>query len=197
MNDRSGLPAILAVGLLLAGCAGKPVPTLSPVGHVIPAGISFEGRWRLSEVGEPAAAQTQRTMSGALSGIDVPEQTSRRKKSSRRGKEEASVHVFLETGHDLRITQTTDGLFISFDRSVVEEYRFREHRQINVGPIEADRASGWEGGRYVINTLDRQGALLTETWALTDGDQQLVRTVAIVYRDKETLNLRQLFDRVE
>ena len=184
------------MGLVVASCAVKTVPTLTPVGVAIPAGISFQGRWRLDEEGQPTAADSQRTMSGALSGINAPGQA-QRKKTSRRGKEESSVHVFLETGRDLKITQTRDGLFVSFDRSVVEEYRFREHRQINVGPIEADRASGWENGRYVVYTLDRHGALLTETWALTDGNRQLERTISIVYGDEELLDLRQLFRRVE
>jgi hypothetical protein len=61
----------------------------------------------------------------------------------------------------------------------------------------ADRASGWEDGRYVVNTLDRQGALLTETWALVDENRQLVRTILIVYDEEQLLNLRQLFDRVQ
>jgi hypothetical protein len=105
--------------------------------------------------------------------------------------------VFLETGTKLKITQTNDGLFISFDRSVVEEYRFREHRSINVGPIQADRVSGWVDGRYVIQTLDAQAALLTETYALAKDGQQLVRTVTIVYKEQETLSLQQVFDRLE
>jgi hypothetical protein len=197
MSDRARFPATVALGLLAAACASKPVPTLTPVGDVIPAGISFEGRWRINEEGPTGATQTQRTMTGGLSGIDAPDQATRRKKKSRRSKDESSVHVFLETGRDLKITQTADGLFVSFDRSVVEEYRFREHRQINVGPIEADRASGWEYGRYVVNTLDRQGALLTETWSLADSNRQLMRTISIVYGDEELLNLLQVFDRVE
>lgn len=185
------------MGMLVGACASKPVPTLTPIGNAIPAGISFEGRWRLDEDGRPPATDIQRTMSGALSGIDAPEQPSRRKKKARRGRDESSVHVFLETGRELKITQTPDGLFISFDRSVVEEYRFREHRQVNVGPIEADRVSGWENGRYVINTLDRQAALLTETWFLADGDRQLVRTISIIYDGEKLLDMRQSFDRVE
>ena len=52
------------------------------------------------------------------------------------------VHVFLEAGKALKITQTADGVFISFDRSIVEEYRFGEKREINVGPVTADRVSG-------------------------------------------------------
>ena len=197
MSDRTGLPGIIALALVFTGCASKPVPTLTPVGVAIPADVNFDGRWRLRQDGRPDTAQSRQTMTGGLSGIAVPEQAATRRQKSRRSKDESSVHVFLETGRDLKITQTADGLFISFDRSVVEEYRFREHRQINVGPIEADRASGWVDGRYVVNTLDRQGALLTETWALTDDDRQLVRTAFIVFQDQEILSLEQWFDRVE
>jgi hypothetical protein len=196
MPYRAGLPGIIALALVMTGCASKPVPTLTPVGTSIPTDVSFEGRWRLSAEGQPATEQSRQTMTGGLSGIEAPEKTTTRRKRSRRNKDESSVHVFLETGRDLKITQTADGLFISFDRSVVEEYRFREHRQINVGPIEADRASGWVDGRYVVNTLDRQGALLTETWALID-DEQLVRTASIVFQDEEKLSFEQRFDRVE
>jgi hypothetical protein len=198
MFFRSGLPGILALALLITGCASKPPPTLTPIGVAMPDDVSFDGRWRLREEGRPDFAQSRQAMTGGLSGIAAPEQTTKpRKKKSRRSKGESSVHVFLETGRDLKITQTSDGLFISFDRSVVEEYRFREHRQINVGPLEADRASGWVDGRYVVNTLDRQGALLTETWALSDDDRQLVRTASIVFQEKEILSFEQWFDRVE
>jgi hypothetical protein len=197
MFDRARLAGIVVLGLLCAVCAGKTVPTLTPIGTAIPVGISFDGRWRLNEDGQYKSDQTGRTMTGGLSGIAPPDQSARRKKKSRRNKDESSVHVFIETGRDLKITQTADGLFVSFDRSVVEEYRFREHRLISVGPIVADRASGWEDGRYVVNTLDRQGALLTETWALVDENRQLVRTILIVYDEEQLLNLRQLFDRVQ
>jgi hypothetical protein len=97
----------------------------------------------------------------------------------------------------LKITQTPHGLFVSFDRSVVEEYRFREHRLVNVGPIEADRASGWQDGRYVIQTLDSEGALLQETYALEAEGEVLVRTVSVIYNNEEILSLRQAFDRLE
>ena len=108
-----------------------------------------------------------------------------------------SVFVFLRTASELRITQTPHGLFVSFDRSVVEEYRFGEHRRVNVGPIEADRASGWVSGRYLIRTLDSEGALLEESYALEAGDDVLTRTVTIVHDKKEILALRQTFGRKE
>ena len=115
---------------------------------------------------------------------------------SKNSKDSPSVHVFLETGRDLKITQTDDGLFISFDRSVVEEYQFREHRGIRVGPIEAERASGWKDGKYVILTADREGAILTETYTVVEDGDVLERTITIEYREEKTLSVRQFFERV-
>ena len=104
--------------------------------------------------------------------------------------------MFLRTGERLKITQTPYALFVSFDRSVVEEYRFREHRPVNVGPIEADRVSGWVDGKYLIQTLDREGALLQESYALGAGGEVLVRTVTVTYRNEPVLSLQQAYDRV-
>lgn len=177
--------------VFLLSCGGTPVPELVPEGAVIPEGVSFEGRWQLQvdETGPGARAGPSRA-----DAIVLPNRRSRGRRSQQ-SKNDPSVHVFLETGSDLKITQTADGLFISFDRSVVEEYRFREHRRIQVGPIEADRVSGWVDGRYVIKTLDPQGALLTETYSLQDNGRRLLRTINIVYKEAETLALQQVFDR--
>jgi len=183
----------LLLPLLLAGCATPPAPQLAPVGQVIPEGISLAGSWRLRETRDAPGVRAEQTVD---SGIVA----SRRRDQGRRSRQDEdgpSVHVFLETGTRLKITQTSYGLFVSFDRSVVEEYRFREHRRVHVGPIHADRVSGWEDGRYVIQTLDTQGALLTETYALNDDGRQLLRTASINYKDEETLSLLQVFDRLE
>jgi hypothetical protein len=71
-------------------------------------------------------------------------------------------------GTALKVTQTGSGLFFSFDRSVVEEYRFGENREVEVGAITAERVSGWEGRSYVIETLDKDGAKLIESWQLRE-----------------------------
>jgi hypothetical protein len=182
MPKRAGSPLLLLLPLLLTACATPSVPKLAPVGQVIPDGISLAGNWRLREAGDAP-------------GMNATSVASNRGRRSRQDEDGPSVHVFLETGSRLKVTQTDYGLFISFDRSVVEEYRFREHRRVSVGPIDADRVSGWEDGRYVIQTLDVHGALLTETYALHDDGQQLLRTASIVYREQETLSLLQVFDR--
>ena len=181
MSKIAGTLAVLS--LVLAGCAGSSPPRLTPIGNVIPAGVSFEGRWQLQ------------------AGADDTDQRIRkagyRSSSGRRGADGPSVYVFLRTGERLKISQTPYALFVSFDRSVVEEYRFREHRMVNVGPLEADRASGWVDGRYVIQTLDDEGALLEESYVLQTGGDMLVRTVSVDYGNEEIFSLRQAYDRVE
>lgn len=165
----------------LSACAGAGPPRLTPVGDVIPAGVSFEGRWQL-QPGSPDAERRIRKAeyrsSGGRGGADGP-----------------SVYVFLRTGSRLKISQTPYALFVSFDRSVVEEYRFREHRLISVGPIEADRTSGWVDGRYVIQTLDSEGALLEESYALQSEGEVLIRRVSVEYGNETVLSLEQRYDR--
>jgi hypothetical protein len=184
--------------IALAACVMQPRPQLTPVGDVIPAGVSLAGRWQLQaerDDAERRIREAERKSSGGLEDVVAP--AGRDRSRSRRGADGPSVYVFLRTGSKLKITQTPHGLFISFDRSVVEEYRFREHRRVNVGPIEADRASGWQDGKYIIQTLDAEGALLQETYALEAGGKVLVRTASVTYNDKELLSLRQAFDRLD
>jgi hypothetical protein len=173
---------LLFMSLIVAACSGVGPPRLEPVGDVIPVGVSFEGRWQLRGDGGDAERRIRR---------------SEYRSSGKRGADSPSVYVFLRTGSRLKVSQTPYALFISFDRSVVEEYRFREHRRVNVGPIEADRASGWVDGTYVIRTLDGDEALLEEGYSLDSADDALIRTVAIKYRNEEVLSLRQVYDRLE
>ena len=190
------LRVILTVmsGLVLVSCAGTKELQLAPITGGNPTDVNLAGRWELRDDGDAArqVRQAEQEAAGRVSDAIAPS----KRNNSRKAKDSASVHVFLETGRRLKITQTVDGLFVSFDRSVVEEYRFRERRFISVGPIEAERASGWEDDRYVIMTLDEQGALLTETYRLVEADV-LERTMQIVYREKEQLSARQLFDRAD
>jgi hypothetical protein len=195
----SRIPGTLVfASLALAACVTQPRPQLTPVGDVIPAGVSLAGRWQLQAEKDDAERRiraAEHKSSGGLEDVVAP--AGRDRSRNRRGADGPSVYVFLRTGSKLKVTQTPYALFISFDRSVVEEYRFREHRLINVGPIEADRASGWQDGRYVIQTLDSEGALLQETYTLDAGGEALVRTVSVVYDDEEILSLRQAFDRLD
>jgi len=171
------------LSLALSACAGSAPPRLTPIGDVIPAGVSLEGRWQLRARTDDAEKRIR--------------EAEYRSGGGRRAADGPSVYVFLRTGARLKITHTAYALFVSFDRSVVEEYRFREHRLVNVGPIEADRASGWVDDKYVIQTLDREGALLEESYGLEPGGDVLIRTVSVDYDNEKPLSLRQVYDRVE
>ena len=107
------------------------------------------------------------------------------------------MRVFLETGRRLKLTQTDSGLFISFDRAVVEEYRFGENRRISIGEVEAQRVSGWIGEHYVIETLDDDGVILREEYWLADAGRSLKRRVTI-RRDEQVLaDTSMHFERVD
>lgn len=188
MDKRDLLITALIVclaSLLLSACTSKPV--LISKDTVVPAGVDLGGRWLLRP--EP---------SGGDRPIGIPTRDSvlqkNRRRSSRRSSG-SSVHVFLETGQALKVTQTAHGLFISFDRSVVEEFTFGENRIVSIGPIEAQRVAGWEGGAFIVQTLDEQGSILTETWRLEEGGDVLVRDISIVGRKNKPLSLQQRYDR--
>ena len=159
--------AAMACAAVVAGCAAAPV--LEPRSAEIPGGVDFSGDWQL-RVGQRSAAPGRAT-------------------------DTELVRVFLETGQALRITQTDHGIFISFDRAVVEEYRFGEHREVSVGAIIADRVSGWDGASYVVETLDEDGAKLTDTYRLAGDGDSLRREIVIERRDKRLLEIVQVFDR--
>ncbi|MGB5336949.1 MAG: hypothetical protein WBN07_15120 [Woeseiaceae bacterium] len=187
------LLALLA-GMLLAACAAREV--LQPKSAVVPAGLDLSGQWQLrSASGQPP----QRRESGEP-GIRIPPETSTRsqqRQSPRRSRasDATAVSVFMENGESLKITQTASGLFISFDRAIVEEYRFGEDRVIAVGPIEAQRVSGWQGDRFVIETLDEAGALLAESWQLSSDGEALLRNISLTRRDETVFSAEQRFDR--
>lgn len=113
----------------------------------------------------------------------------------RRKRSGMSAQVFLEYGESLKISQTDFGIFISYDRSIVEEYTFGENRLVTIGPIEANRVSGWEANAFVVETLDDDGTTLTESWHLENNDSVLVRNIRINKGEKEKFALRQVFDR--
>ncbi len=107
------------------------------------------------------------------------------------------VYVFLETGTALKVTQTAHALFISFDRSVVEEFRFGESRLVSVGEVEAQRVTGWEGTQLVVETLDKNGIKLTERFHLTNGGATLQRQITFRSKKLEEETIVQEFDRAD
>jgi hypothetical protein len=176
---------------MLAACAG-PAP-LPPKSTVVPAGLDLSGQWQLRDNSRESNRQIQtmerETAHGGTSLIPKTNSSDKRRKS-----DDTQVHVYLETGESLRVTQTEHGLFVSFDRAIVEEYRFGEQRTVSVGPISADRVSGWENGAYVIETRDKEGAMLIESYRLDQNDT-MIRTIRIVHDEDVTLDVRQVFDR--
>lgn len=189
-------PAIalgIVVSLTLAGCAAREV--LIPKSAVVPAGIDLSGRWRLREEQSNEALSAAERRAAEAEGMRIPSQTREQAQRPKQNRD-SLVHVFLETGSTLKITQTPDGLFISFDRAVVEEYRFGENRIVSVGPVEASRVSGWDGGAYVIETLDEQGNKLVEQYRLDEDHAVLNRSVSIFSRVEPTVSVNQHYDRL-
>lgn len=180
------LAGALALGLtLLAACATRP--ELLARSALVPTGIDLSGRWQLrGEMQVPAMHDP---------GVRIVSDSRRRTGSRNHRDEGVAVRVFLEMGASLKVTQTAHGLFVSFDRAIVEEYTFGEKRIVAVGPIEAQRVSGWETDRFIVETMDREGALLTESWRLGDDGATLLRDITVTRGDTEEFAVRQVFDR--
>jgi len=179
-------PALLSLSLL-AGCASEPV--LLSKDSAVPVGVDLSGRWLIRS--DPSN-QTVRSESGQERLIPQNRPQRSRRQRSASG---SSVQVFLEFGKSLKITQTDFGMFISYDRSVVEEYTFGENRAVTIGPIAAFRVSGWEGDAFVVETVDDSRTTLFESWHLDNDDTVLVRELRMTKNDEDSLKMRQVFDR--
>ena len=105
--------------LMFAGCSSPPV--LISKNAATPVGVDLSGDWQIRN--EPDAAVMARP-GGDAEPIILSDRP-RRRRSNGRG-QGVSAQVFLEYGESLKITQTDFGLFISYDRSVVEECRHTE-----------------------------------------------------------------------
>ena len=180
---------ILAITLALAVSACGSKPTLEPRAGGNPQQVDLSGRWVLRAGGELPVNQEQT--------IRIPKSSTRRQTETRRAQTSRrskglSVHLFLESGKVVKVSQTDYGLFFSFDRAVVEEYNFGENRTVSIGPIEAQRVSGWEGPSFVVQTMDEEGHVLTESWALEDG--ALTREISIARGEDVSFSKRQVFE---
>ena len=185
---RFGARAAVFSALILVGCASS-APQLISKSPTVPEGVDLSGRWVVRA--DSRAGRSQ--MDGLQEKLVV---TSRSQRSRRqKGSSDGSAQVFIEYGESLKISQTDFGIFISYDRSVVEELTFGENRLVTVGPIEARRVSGWEGKSFVIETLDDSGTTLFESWHLDSDDSVLIRDIRLSKGDEESFSLRQLFDR--
>lgn len=185
--------------MLCTACVTPEV--LEPLPADMPPGVDFAGQWELA--GD--RAELDRRINDAIRRTDdvrddrvlaAPAPDPRRggRRSSGRVKG-GIVYVFFESGSNLKISQTPDGLFVSFDRAVVEEYRYGERREIRMGQATASRVSGWDGDDYVIETLDRNRMKLTERYQLSDSGDTLTRRITFRSRDGETATVIERFRR--
>ena len=181
-------PSVLLGVLLLSGCTSAPA--LISKNAAVPVGVDLSGNWLVRD--DPTATR----MSEARGVREHLTSMTREKRSRRaRSSSSTSAQVFLEFGESLKITQTYFGLFISYDRSVVEEYSYGENRLITIGPIEAQRVSGWEEQSFVVETLDDSGTTLYETWHLEPDGAVLIRDIRISKGEKNSFVHQQVFDR--
>ena len=192
--------AILLTALLATGCAAPEV--LDPRDGAVPAGVDLSGNWRIRNDRREDARRLREAIrrTDGMRDDEVFRPSSRppggsTSRSRSGGTKGGLVYVFLETGSSLKVTQTRDGMFIAFDRAVVEEYRFGENRIINVGEVQAQRVTGWEGEELVVETLDRNSMKLTERFALREGGAVLERTITFRSKKGEQETIVQLFDR--
>lgn len=192
----------MVASLCMGGCVAPEV--LESRSGIVPVGVDLTGNWQIrtdarasqSRVRD-AIRKTDGIKDDELFRSSKSQQVDPRGRSgSRRGGTKGGlVHVFLELGRSLKVSQTDDGLFISFDRSVVEEYRFGENRIVSVGEVQAQRVTGWEGNTLVVETLDRNSMKLTDRFRLLEGGNLLERVIVFRSKAKEQESVTQLFDR--
>ena len=190
------LPSCLVLCLTLGGCAEPEI--LAPRDGTVPPGTDLSGNWVMREI----PPEERRRITEAIRKTDgVDDEVYRRQRPPQnRSRSSGSVkgglvYVFLETGKALKVTQTAHAMFISFDRSVVEEFRFGESRIVNVGEVEAQRVTGWEGNQLVVETLGENGMKLTERFQLTNNGKTLQRQITLRSKKLEEETIVQEFDK--
>jgi len=191
---RAAVSALVALGLLTAGCAARE--TLEPRSPHAPAAVDLSGNWQLT--GDYAASRREIDRAvRATDGIDerMLMQQIRSGSSRRSGNTGGVAHLFLEYAPDIKITQAPHALFISFGRSVVEEYRFGELRMARIGEATAQRSSGWDGDDYVVETLDQERMKVTERYHLLPGGDRLERRLTFRSRALAEVTVDQVFER--
>lgn len=194
MRLLSGLTVIV----LLASCGSRE--TLLPYPSLNPSTVSLAGNWVSRD--DPRAmkrelAEAIRQTDGVRDDVRVMPQGQRGNRQGNGRSKGGLAHVFLKNAEALKITQTPSAMFVSFNRAIVEEYRFGEMRGIELGQAEAQRVSGWDGTHYVIETLDRQGMKLTERYDLSSDRKILTRRITFRARNNDTVTVVQTFARVE
>lgn len=198
---KPSFPVSLAIisMVFLAACAEPEI--LLPHSSETPPGVDFSGMWDI-RADSSGDQRRLREVINNTDGIDDYRLKSTKGSSSgtSRSRSRAKggvVQIFLEVGSSLKVTQTEYALFLSFDRSVVEEFRFGEDRMVNIGVVQVMRVSGWEGDNYVVETLDKSGMKLTERYAISDDRKVLTRNIIFRSNKLEEDSLTQTFDRVD
>lgn len=189
----------LLTAAVVAGCSKPEI--LDPIDGTVPANVDLSGTWQIRS----DLADEQRRLQAAIRKTDgvrdstlrsEPVSSELSRASQRPGKFKGGlVDVFLETGSILKVTQTDHALFISFDRSVVEEFRFGENRIVSVGQVQAQRVTGWEGSTLVVETLDKNRMKLTERFSLLDAGGTLQREITFRSKQLEEVTIVQAFTR--
>lgn len=77
----------------------------------------------------------------------------------------------------------------------MEEFRFGENRLINIGEVEAQRVTGWEGQQLVVDTLDKNSMKMTERLQMLETGSVLERSITFRSKQGETETIVQMFDR--
>lgn len=184
--------ASFAIALaVLSACATTEV--LQSYSSTVPDSVDFSGTWVIRDGFSADQRRFDRAIQRIGNASDSKPADRQAKKKNRNG----LVHVFLRMASSYKISQTRFALFFSLDRSVVQEFRFGENREVSIGEIVAQRTSGWDGTAYVVDTLDKRGMKLTERYWLNDQQNVLHREIKLRSRNNKTEILIQLFDRSE
>jgi hypothetical protein len=187
--DRCVRLAAVIILVVAGACAAPEV--LLPLSTTVPDGVDFSGTWKIREAG----SADQHRVNQAVRRTDGSSTSGKGRRATSSNNRSGQVNVFLRMARTFKISQTPYGFFISLDRSVVQELRFGENRQVSVGEIVAQRVSGWEGPVYVVETLDKKGMKLTERYWLNSERNVLHREITFRSRNKKTETMVQLFDR--
>ncbi len=193
------LPQSAIVLFLLCACVTPEV--LLPKNAAVPPGVDLSGQWKM----RPGSRRGQPRINEAIDRTDgVDNKTIRREMSNqqkpsgmRPGSGESKgglVGIFLKTADSLKIEQTPYALFVNFDRAVTREYRFGESRPINIGQADAHRVSGWDGDKYVIETLGEKRMKLTDEYSLSAEGKLLTRRITLRSKQMEEVTIVQEFD---
>lgn len=191
----AALALVIAALLSAAGCGSRE--RLLALPRIAPPEADLSGTWRLRGDFDAMMREIDRAIR-ITDGVDEGSLLRSLGSSSQpRGRRDSGgiAHVFLEHAETLEISQTLHAMFVSFGRSVVEEYRFGELRMARVGQAVAQRASGWQGADFVVETLDNEGMKITERYRLLESGLRLRREIVFRSRRLEEVTVTQDFRR--